>query len=284
MPLMSVDELARRLRDPNTRIVDTRWYLLKPGAGRAAYDEGHIPTAIHLDLDSDLGGGAEHGPGRHPLPSPEAFRQTLESAGIGTDSVVVAYDDAGGTVAARLWWMLDNLGHRETYVLNGGIQAWTAAGHELQIEEEHHARAHLGLGDHWSNTIDREQLTERLGDIVLLDGRAANRYRGEVEPIDPKAGHIPTALSAPTTGNLDDGGRFLSRDELRGRFEALAPDGGTVVASCGSGTTACHNILAMRLAGLPEPLLYVGSFSDWSSSGMPVMSGQAPGSMREADR
>ena len=283
---MSVDELARRLDDPNTRVVDMRWYLLKPGVGRAAYDEGHIPGAIHLDLDSDLSAEAEHGPGRHPLPSPADFRASMESAGVGADTVVVAYDDAGGTVAARLWWMLDNLGHREVYVLDGGIQAWTAAGHELQSKAPNPSppSSPLELADEWTNTIDRERLTERLGDVVVLDGRAANRYRGEVEPIDPKAGHIPTALSAPTADNLDSDGRFLSRDELRARYEALAPGGEQVVNSCGSGTSACHNILAMRLAGLQEPLLYVGSFSDWSSSGMPVVSGAKPGSMREADR
>ncbi len=211
MPLMSVDELASRIDDPHTRVVDTRWYLLKPGAGRAAYDEGHIPGAIHLDLDSDLGAGADHGPGRHPLPSPVDFRATMESAGVSTDSVVVVYDDAGGNVAARLWWMLDNLGHDQVYVLDGGIQAWSAAGHELQSEtpKPPPAQARLDLDDQWTNTIDRDELTERLGDVVLLDGRAANRYRGEVEPIDPKAGHIPTALSTPTSGNLDSDGRFL---------------------------------------------------------------------------
>jgi thiosulfate/3-mercaptopyruvate sulfurtransferase len=286
MALMSVDELARRLDDPNLRVVDTRWYLLKPGSGRAAYHEGHIPGAVHLDLDSDLSAGAEHGSGRHPLPSPAAFRAAMEASGVGTDSVVVAYDDVSGAVAARLWWMLDNLGHRDIYVLDGGIQAWTAGGNALESEEPEPrpASAHLEVVDRWSRTIDREELVARLGNVVVLDGRAANRYRGEVEPIDPKAGHIPTALSAPTTGNLDAGGHFLAADDLRGRFAAFASHGETVVSSCGSGTTACQNILAMRLAGLPEPLLYVGSFSDWSSSGMPVMSGDSPGSMEEADR
>jgi thiosulfate/3-mercaptopyruvate sulfurtransferase len=275
MAVMSVEELAERMDDPRLRVVDVRWYLLRPGDGRAAYDSGHIPGAIFLDLDTDL--AAHEGAGRHPLPTPGEFRTRMEAAGIGTDSEVVAYDDVGGAIAARLWWMLDNLGHGRVSVLDGGLQAWVAAGQPLSTEQASYDKATLDLRDEWTNVVDREMLATRLRDVTLIDGRAPERYRGEVEPIDPAAGHIPTAQSVPVTGNLDADGRFLSRQDLRLRFEELGADDGTVVTYCGSGTNACLNALAMRIAGLDDPVLYVGSFSDWSSAGMPVFAGDIPG-------
>ena len=274
-PLVSVEGLAARVGDPELRVVDVRWYLKRPGAGREAYEAGHIPGAIFLDLDADL--SAPEGAGRHPLPDPLAFRQHLASIGIGSDHVVVAYDDSGGTIAARLWWMLDNLGHRGVAVLDGGLGAWTAAGHPLTTAEPHHAPARLQLRDRWTRVIERDELAARLGSLRLLDARAPERYRGEVEPIDPAAGHIPTALSAPSTDNLGPDGRFLPLEKLRERFGELAGGEAEAVSYCGSGTTACHNVLAARLAGLPDPLLYVGSFSDWSRSEMPVATGPDPG-------
>ena len=280
MALISADELAGRLdADPGSlRIADVRWYLKRPGDGRAAYAAGHIPGAIFVDLDDDLSDLDGLGsPGRHPLPSPAAFARTMGSLGIGSDHFVVAYDDAGGTIAARLWWMLDNLGHRDVQLLDGGIQAWVDAGHELSREVPSYEPAQLELGDGWSNIVDRETLAARLRDVTLLDSRANERYRGEVEPIDPAAGHIPTAISAPTTGNLGADGRFLSQEGLQLRFEYLGAAEGTVVTYCGSGASACHNILAMRLAGLDDAVLYPGSFSDWSTAGMPVLAGDIPG-------
>ena len=272
---MSVDQLAERLGDPGLRVVDVRWYLNRPGAGRAAYETGHIPGAVFLDLDADLSGA--EGAGRHPLPDPADFRRRLAELGIGSEHFVVAYDDSGGTTAARLWWMLDNLGHAGVAVLDGGIAAWTAAGHALTTDEPRHPPAQLRLRDRWTRVIDRQELAGRLGQLTLLDARAPERYRGEVEPIDPAAGHIPTATNAPTAGNLDESGRFRLADDLRRRFVALGGGEAEVVTSCGSGTTACHNALAMRLAGLPDPVLYVGSFSDWSTAGMPVATGAEPG-------
>ena len=283
MALISVEELARRLHEPDLRIADVRWYLNRPGQGRQAYEAGHIPGAIFLDLDEDLSG--EEGAGRHPLPYPLDFRRTLEGAGIGSEHLVVAYDDTGGTTAARLWWMLDNLGHERVAVLDGGLRAWLDSGRGLSRDVPNHPKARLRLGDRWSRVIERDELTDRLGTLTLLDARAAERYRGEVEPIDPRAGHIPTAVNAPTAGNLADDGLFLPPGELRRRFESLGDErGGEVVTSCGSGTTACHNALAMRLAGLPDPILYVGSFSDWSRSGMPVATGDEPGEAPRAAR
>jgi thiosulfate/3-mercaptopyruvate sulfurtransferase len=279
MALISVDELARRVDagDDGLRIVDLRWYLKRPGDGRAAYEAGHIPGAIFLDLDDDLSDDAGLGaPGRHPLPSPAAFARRLESAGIGSNHLVVAYDDAGGTIAARLWWMLDNLGHRGgVAVLDGGIAAWAVAGLPLTQSLPDYPPARLELDDHWTNVIARDELARRLGSVTLLDARAPERYRGEVEPIDPVAGHIPTAVSAPTTENLGPDGRLKTPAELYRRYSAMAGNG-SVVTYCGSGTSACHNSLSMRIAGMSDPILYVGSFSDWSRSGMPVATGAQP--------
>jgi len=284
MALISVAELAAELDVParaaRVRIADTRWYLLPPDDGRRAYEAGHLPGAAFVDLDTDL--SAPDGPGRHPLPEPAAFAARMAALGIGDGHRVVAYDDAGGGVAARLWWMLDALGHREVDVLDGGLGAWTAAGLPLTTEAPSWPPASLHLASTWPRTIDREGLAAGLGRLRLLDGRSGERYRGEVEPIDPAAGHIPTAVSAPTGDNLGPDGRFLPAEALRARFESLGAAKSTsassrVVVSCGSGTNACQLALAMRVAGLPDPLLYPGSFSDWSRAGLPVTSGMTPG-------
>jgi thiosulfate/3-mercaptopyruvate sulfurtransferase len=290
-PLISAVALAARLDDPRVRAVDVRWVLREPGAGRRAYEAGHLPGAIFLDLDGALALPPGPGlPGRHPLPSPTDFAATLARVGIGSDDFVVAYDDVGGWVAARLWWMLDDLGHRGgEAVLDGGIQAWRAAGLPVTAEAPQvgPAEAPPALAERWSRVIGRDELKGRLGDVLLLDARGGPRYRGEVEPIDPYPGHIPTAVNAPTDGNLvEPSGRFLSPAELRVRYAALrvtgsaaeaASEEGDVVTSCGSGTSACHLSLAMRVAGLPDPLLYVGSYSDWSRAGEPVALGPDPG-------
>ncbi len=289
-PLIAPVDLATRLGDEDLRVVDVRWVLGQPGAGRRAYDAGHIPGSIFLDLDDDLADAAGFGtPGRHPLPSPADFTAALERAGIGADDLVVAYDDAGGWVAARLWWMLDDLGfnasgrHGGVAVLNGGWPAWLEAGLATSTETPAppRSRGGLHLADRWTHVIDREAVQRRLGEVILLDARAAERYRGETEPIDPVAGHIPTAVSAPWSGNVDSAGRTLSPAALRARFEALGAGSGAgreVVPYCGSGTSSCHHALAMRLAGLPDPTIYVGSYSDWSRSGLPIATGPEPGS------
>lgn len=279
MTLISAAALDARLADdPQIRIVDVRWYLGKPGAGRAAYDAGHLPGAIHVDLDTDLADPAGLGaPGRHPLPDPTTFARRLGELGIGRDSFVVAYDDAGAGVAARLWWMLDDLGHRRVAVLDGGIGAWVEAGFPLSTDVRAWPPTQLDLAPTWTKVIDREALEARLGRVVLIDGRAGPRYRGETEPIDPVAGHIPTALSAPIGENIGPEGRFRPPEDLAVRFAALGAREHEVVTYCGSGTNACQNALAMRLAGLPDPLLYAGSYSDWSRSGMPVATGAEPG-------
>ncbi len=297
-PLITAEALAARLDDPHVRVVDVRWVLGQPGAGRLAYEGGHIPGAIFLDLDGDLAQTpAPDRPGRHPLPSPAEFGATLAGAGIGSDDLVVAYDDVGGWVAARLWWMLDDLGHRGgEAVLDGGIQAWVAGGQPLSVAVPARPATPvaLELAGRWSKVIDRASLSDRLGEVVLLDARGAPRYRGEVEPIDDYPGHIPTAVNAPTDGSLiEPNGRLLAPGALRARFEGLrataiaagaANADGPVVTSCGSGVSAAHVSLAMRVAGLPDPILYVGSYSDWSRAGEPVSTGPEPGTLAEARR
>ena len=294
-PIVAPDELASWIRDarPDLRIVDVRWYLGRPaGAGRAAYDAGHLPGAIHLDVDGDL--TSREGPGRHPLPDPGAFASNLAAAGIGDDDVVVAYDDVGGWVAARLWWMLEDLefgtnGRGRVLVLDGGITAWVAAGLPTSTEAPTSVAGSLHLAPQWRRVIDRPGLRDRLGSVLLLDARGGPRYRGEIEPIDPLPGHIPTALNAPTDGNLGPDGRFASPADLAERIEGLrsaasvaglaqaADPDGDVVVSCGSGVSACHTALAMRIAGLPDPILYPGSYSDWVTAGEPVATGPQPG-------
>jgi thiosulfate/3-mercaptopyruvate sulfurtransferase len=178
--------------------------------------------------------------------------------------------------------MLDNLGHKGgVAVLDGGIGAWTAAGHPLNQSVPSYPPAQLDLAGHWSNVVAREDLARQLGKVTLVDARAAERYRGEVEPIDPAAGHIPTALSAPTTENIGPDGRLKGPAELRSRYSEMT-NGRPVVTYCGSGTSACHNSLSMRIAGLPDPILYIGSFSDWSRSGMPVATGAEPSRVLDA--
>lgn len=282
-PILSVQQLANRLDDPSLRIVDVRWVLGAPGRGRQAYDAGHIPGAIFLDVDDDL--VAPTGPGRHPLPTPQAFRARLEAAGIGSDHSVVVYDDVGGWVAARLWWMLDDLGHSDAAVLDGGYPAWVAADQPTTTDVPAIEPSTLRLAERWLKVVDLQGLSDRLGDVVLLDARGAPRYRGETEPIDAVAGHIPTALNAPTAGNLGPDGRLLAPGELRSRFLALGAGGADqpVVTSCGSGVAACFNSLVMRVAGLPDPILYPGSYSDWTQRSMPVATGPEPGPPPKAD-
>ena len=283
-PLVDVASLAASIDDPALRVVDCRWYLGRPGEGRRAYDAGHIPRALHLDVDGDL--TAPTGPGRHPLPDPVVFRRRLEEVGVGDENVVVAYDDVGGWVAARLWWMLDDLGHDAVAVLDGGFGAWTGAGMPITADVPSFPRTRLTLRESWGRVVDREGVRAGLGSLRLLDARAGARYRGETEPIDAYPGHIPTAISAPTDANLGGDGRFLAGDELAARYRALGADGsaGHVVVSCGSGVSATHDALALRIAGLPDPLLYPGSYSDWTQQGWPVATGPEPGDPPESDR
>ena len=272
-PIVDPGWLAAHLNDPELRVVDCRWYLGDPESGWNAYRESHISGAVYMDLDTHLSASA--GPGRHPLPHPAVFMATLGRFGIEPETVVVAYDDRGGAVAARLWWMLRDLGHEKVAVLDGGLSDWP--------DELTDANAVFPQPVVYSATtghmpqIDRDSLASHLADYTLIDARDPNRYRGEEEPVDPVAGHIPSAHSAPLTDNLRADGRFRSSPELAGRFQLLAAPDDSIVSYCGSGVTACHNILAMEIAGRSAGILYPGSWSDWSTAGMPVAIGPDPG-------
>ena len=270
-PLVSPEWLHEHIDDPDQRVIDFRWYLMG-GKGRDAYERGHIPGAVFVDLEAVTG---KDGGGRHPLPAGEQFEKEMERAGVSTATKVVAYDDVGGSVAARLWFLLRFFGHESQAVLDGGIGAW---GGPLQTEERQVAR-----GDFRSRTPEGSGIlnfedVSKLRGVPLIDARAGERYRGEKEPVDPKAGHIPGAMSAPWSENLGPDGRFKSPEELRKRFAALGiGDENGAVAYCGSGVNATHDLLAMELAGIKNGRLYAGSWSDWSSRDAAVATGKDPG-------
>lgn len=259
-PLISVEDLADVLGRDDLRICDVRWYLGESDRGRAEYATSHVPGAVFVDLDSHL--CARRGPGRHPLPDPVRFAATLGRLGIEPDTHVVAYDASGGAIAARLWWMLRRLGHRRVQVLDGGWQRWTAEGLPTSSEiAEPRPVAYPVLMSSWPTTVDADQIRVG-GPQVLIDARAAERYRGDVELVDARPGHIPGAVNLPHTGNLGPDGRHLPPELLAARFAGV---GDEPIAYCGSGVTACANILAMEIAGVAGPRLYPGSWSDWAS-------------------
>jgi thiosulfate/3-mercaptopyruvate sulfurtransferase len=271
-PLVSTDWLAANLDDPAMRPADVRWYLGEPNRGRQAYRAGHIPGAVYVDLETDL--SAAEGPGRHPLPSWDVFAQRMGELGMGDDCVVVAYDDRGGAVASRLWWMLRAIGHQRSYVLDGGLTAWLGDGHPVTNDLPAPAPAQLSVDLAPDVTVDRDQLRAGLDSVLALDARAGERYRGESEPIDPVAGHIPGAVNAPHEGNLGSDDRFLPPEVLAGKYRALGvASGQDTIVYCGSGVTACHDLLAIEHAGLGRAKLYPGSWSDWSTAGYEVATG-----------
>lgn len=276
-PLVTADVLADRLGDPDVVVADVRWYL-DGRSGRDVYEAGHVPGAVFVDLDTVLAAAPETGAGRHPLPDPGVFAGSLGRLGIPDDALVVAYDDAGGAVAARLWWMLRAIG-QPAAVLDGGIAAWdgpleTGPGPERPVV----ARTPVPWPK--ERRVDADgaaAISEGRSAGVLLDARAPERFRGEHEPVDPRAGHIPGARNAPFAANLDaTTGRFRPAEELRATYEELlaGADPSTVVAYCGSGVTACHTLLALEVAGLEGGRLFPGSWSAWSSrSDRPIETG-----------
>ena len=276
-PLVGVDWLVAHRTDPRLRIADARWSLAGP-PGRDRYDAGHITGAVFLDAERELSSPGA-GPGRHPIPAPARLEAVLGSAGIGDEHLVVAYDDAGGSIAARVWWLFRHFGHDgAAAVLDGGIGAWTDAGHPLSTDQAAHPRAGWTAGDARDDALDADALAELLaGDLLLLDARAGERYRGETEPVDPRAGHIPGAHSAPWSANLGPDGRFLPPAVLRERYASLGAGERPTVAYCGSGLSASHDLLALELAGIGGARLYEGSWSDWSSDPLrPAATGPRP--------
>ena len=267
-PLVDADWLRRHVRDPDLRVIDFRWYLAGRD-GRDEYMRGHIPGALFVDLEAVTG---RNGGGRHPMPAVEQFGDAMIDAGVDDDTKVVIYDDTGGGTAARLWFLLGYFGHEAQAVLDGGIQAW---GEPLDTAVPHVKRGHFhSRNPSRSRALDFEEVRDLRG-VPLIDARAAERYRGETEPIDPKAGHIPGALSAPFTENLDARKRFKTPDELRRRYAELGASEGAVFY-CGSGVNATHHVLAMAIAGLPNSRIYAGSWSDWSNRDAPVATGEQP--------
>lgn len=268
-PLISAADLLALPRE-GVLIFDCRFDLMRPAAGREAHAQGHLPGAVHADLDHHLSAPAAQAVcgGRHPLPQPAVWARTLGALGVTPEHHVVVYDAHGGMFAARLWWMLRWAGHVRVQVLDGGLPAWQRAGGTLQAGE---GAAPAPVADYPMSAtpgealIDADTLARRLGRAVLIDARAAERYRGDVEPLDPVAGHIPGALNRPFSANLGPDGRFLAPEALHAAFAPAVALGGAanVVHQCGSGVTACHNLLAMAVAGLPGAALYAGSWSEW---------------------
>jgi thiosulfate/3-mercaptopyruvate sulfurtransferase len=274
-PLVSADELLEALGDPLLRIADVRWFLGEPGRGQREYAEGHLPGAVFVDLDRDL--AAPPGAGRHPLPDPTAFADRMGELGFGDGHTVVVHDAAQGQYGARLWWMLDRLGHEHVYMLDGGIAAWRAADGPWTVERSTPMRATLTLATRWSGTMDRATVAASRDRIDLVDMRVPERYRGETEPMEAIGGHIPGARNVPWASLQDEDGRMLPADAV---LPLLRAEGDRselpLVLSCGSGVTACFGMLAARVAGLPDPILYPGSYSDWVGAGMPVVTGPEP--------
>jgi len=267
--LIAPRQLAERLGEPGLVILDCRFALEDVDYGQRSYAEGHIAGAHFADLERDLSGPVTKGvTGRHPLPEPERLVERLRQWGISDDSDVVLYDDGPGAFAARAWWLLAWLGKRSgVYLLDGGLKAWHAAGLPLSLDLADKREGTFSGEPDPTLLVSAEQLRERLGDpaLTLLDARALPRFRGEVEPIDPVAGHIPGAQCAAFTENLGADGHFLPAEKLKARFDALLgsrkPE--ELVAYCGSGVTACHNLFALSLAGYPLAPLYAGSWSEW---------------------
>jgi len=268
--LTKADWLLSQIEDPSLRIIDCRYLLGKPGAGKQAYLENHIPGAIHLDVDQDLAG--KSGPGRHPIPRIINFSTTMSYAGIDSSITVVAYDDVGGAYAARLWWLLRYFGHEKVSLLDGGWTKWVAEVKPITKEIPKIKARSFKASPHPDWVVDKEYIKQKtevrgqMTEILLLDARSPERYRGEVEPIDKRAGHIPGAKNAPYANNVDSQNKqFKSKEKLKEEFQKLgAFEAKQIISYCGSGVTACHNIFALKLLGL-DAKLYEGSWSDWCS-------------------
>lgn len=271
-------ELTEILQKPETVVFDTRFSLADTGYGERVYAEGHVPGAFYLHLDRDLSGSITKTSGRHPLPAMEKFVEVMRTYGVSTDSQVVAYDDASGMFAARCWWLLKWLGHDRVAVLDGGLPAWIrqVGALETSVPPLPPRGDFIHRVRDWM-LVEVDELQQGLAErtMLLCDARAPERYRGDVEPIDKVAGHVPGAINVPYAQNLDSQGCFREPEALAA-IHAHPANAGTIVHMCGSGVTACHNVLATAVSGQPLPALYAGSWSEWiTDPGRPVARGEA---------
>lgn len=268
--LIDARTLLSRSRDADLRVFDCRFSLADPGQGRRAYRDGHLPGAIYAHLDEHLSSPIGPRTGRHPLPDPYRLAAWLGACGVTPRTQVVVYDAVGGAFAVRLWWLLRWIGHARVMLLDGGIQAWIAEGGALVRDAPRYAPVELIAQPDDARWISTDALVVELaaGRVTVVDARAPGRFRGEQEPIDPVAGHIPGAINLPLTGNLGADGRFRDPAALRQRFDQALGEASPArsVHSCGSGVNACHNLLAMEVAGLHGSRLYAGSWSEWIRS------------------
>jgi thiosulfate/3-mercaptopyruvate sulfurtransferase len=278
--LLSAQRLNELISGDGCLVVDCRFDLVNPGKGKAAWLTGHIPGAAYAHLDDDLAAPVQLHTGRHPLPEPARFAEFLASAGWSDNKLLVAYDEGSNAISSRLWWMMRYFGKRAA-LLDGGFQAWLEAGLPLETgAPSKHPSAPQQLTANPHMIVSADFISQRLGsaDAVVLDARAPERYSGEVEPLDTRAGHMPGALNRPFSENLDGSGRFREARELKAEFESLLgkTNAKNVIHSCGSGVTACHNLFAMELAGLDASCLYPGSWSHWiRDPDRPVVTGEA---------
>jgi thiosulfate/3-mercaptopyruvate sulfurtransferase len=270
--LISAQELASVLPDKNIVVVDCSHDLMDSLSGIHAYSTGHIPGAVFANLDRDLSGAKTNAAGvflgRHPLPDSEELIFRLRRLGISEDTQVIAYDAHGGMFAARLWWLLRSIGHAAVAVLDGGLASWTALGNTLQTESVQNASGTISKQIALTKQVDCNIVLQNLSagadqKLQVVDARAADRFRGENETIDPIGGHIPGAINRFFKDNLQVDGRFKSVQELRQEWQGLLPDPAKAIMQCGSGVTACHNLLALEVAGLSGAALYPGSWSEW---------------------
>ena len=277
--LVTTEDLAAHLDDPNWVVFDCRFTITDPESGRQAYDKAHIPGARYVNLDRDLSAPMGTATGRHPLPDPRVLTEKLCAWGVGVNKQVVVYDDSYGSIACRMWWLLRWLGHPGVALLDGGYPKWTREKHPVTADVPEPPKAACACLPETSQIATTEDVlrASQTGDAIILDARSDRRFTGEYEPADPVAGHVPGAFNLQFEDNLDVDGTFLPPEALRENYQALLKGKPTwqVIHMCGSGVTACHNVLAMEIAGLPGSRLYAGSWSQWiTDPARPVATGE----------